>query len=411
MYSLHKPQTGTDISNKRLVLLLPWTNYLDVHLKKDTGLFPVYFSKEYNIPVEIVFFDGFTGSTKETFHRGVAIRKIKPPKGVTTVPSLKKSPFKFFSLLSKMFHFIKRESKSISHIMLFHLTYYSVFLCLYIKIRYPRIKIYIKMDTDETGARYLVKRRFSIVNIAVALADLVSCETKSGAQVFQGVPRLSKIQYVPNGIDDELYYPPPPPHSILVKERLLITVGNLFSYPKNTELLLDIIAGLHLRDWKVRLIGPLETEECDGFAYRAAFFARYPHLQSAVEFTGNISDRVELVRIMREATVFLFTSRWESFGIALLEAAAAGDYIISTDVGCAQEITKDGSFGFICPESLKGSQNEEVIKVAMIEHLQSVIDGKIDIEYNRNSQKDYAFQQYTMSSIVNKPCFKDFLGA
>jgi glycosyltransferase involved in cell wall biosynthesis len=191
----------------------------------------------------------------------------------------------------------------------------------------------------------------------------------------------------------------------------IVTVARFFSYQKNTELLLDIIAGLNLRDWKVRLIGPLEAKECDGSAYRASFFARYPHLQDVVEFTGNISDSIELARIMQEATVFLFTSRWESFGIALLEAAAAGDYIISTDVGCAREITKNGSLGFICPESCTDIQNEEAVKTAAIEHLQSIIDGKIAVEYNRSMQRNYVFEQYTMSSIVNKPCFKDFLGA
>jgi glycosyltransferase involved in cell wall biosynthesis len=194
-------------------------------------------------------------------------------------------------------------------------------------------------------------------------------------------------------------------------ENIIMTVGRLFSYQKNTELLLNIIAGLHLKDWKVRLIGPLETEECDGFAYRASFFTRYPHLQDAVEFTGNISNRVELVRIMREATVFLFTSRWEGSSLALLEAAAAGNYIITTDVGGARDVTKNGEFGFICPESRTDIQNEVTIKTAVIEHLQSIIDGKVAIEHNRDMQKNYVFEQYTMSSIVNKPCFKDFLGA
>jgi glycosyltransferase involved in cell wall biosynthesis len=194
----------------------------------------------------------------------------------------------------------------------------------------------------------------------------------------------------------------------VMERSTIITVGRLFSYPKNTELLLDIIAGLDLMDWKVRLIGPLETEECDGSAYRDSFFMRYPHLQESVEFTGNISDAAELMNIMREAKVFLFTSRYESFGIALLEAAAAGNYIITTDVGCAWEITKGGSFGFICPESHRGLQNEGAIKAAAIEHLQSIIDGKIPVDRDRNMRRNYIFEHYTMTNIIQKKCFKEF---
>jgi glycosyltransferase involved in cell wall biosynthesis len=175
-------------------------------------------------------------------------------------------------------------------------------------------------------------------------------------------------------------------------------------------LLLEIVTGLNLRNWKVRLIGPLETEECDGVAHRASFFMQYPHLQDTVEFTGNVSDALELTCIMQEAKIFLFTSRYESFGITLLEATAAGNYIIATDVGSARDITKDGLFGFICPESCRGRQNEAMIKSAAINHLQSIIDGKIAIEWNRSIQQDYIFKHYTMSNIVKKECFKEFFG-
>jgi glycosyltransferase involved in cell wall biosynthesis len=305
-----------------------------------------------------------------------------------------------------MLRFIKKERKAISHIMMFHVSSYSVFLLLYIKIRHPHIKVYIKMDTNEDGAINLAKHRFSMLNIGIACADLVSCETKRAAEIFQGIPHLSKIVYIPNAIDDELYLKEKSYHT--AQKNIIITVARLFSYQKNTDLLLDIIAGLNLKDWKVRLIGPLESEECNGAGRAASFFMRYPHLRGDVEFVGAINDAEALKDSMREAKVFLFTSRYESFGIALLEAAAAGNYIIATDVGSARQITKDGELGFICPESRRNHQNESAIKAAAAEHLQAIIDGTVDIEGKLSMRRDYIFTHYTMRAIVTKPCFKEF---
>jgi glycosyltransferase involved in cell wall biosynthesis len=393
---------------KKLILLLPWTEYLDVHLKKDTGLFPVYFAKTYNMPVEIVFFESPL-STQITSHRGVAIRRLKSIKGIINPPGLFKQPFKFFKFLLRIFGFIKKENNVISHIMLFHLTSYTAFLCIYIKMRYPHIKTYIKLDMSESGARRLAGHGNLFQNIIwynlIPHIDLISAETKRVVSALRKNPCLSKIEYVPNGFDDELVS-----YSAdsLPRCNTIITVARLFSAPKNTELLLEILSILDLKGWKVKLIGPIETNERDGFSICADFFIKHPHLRNAVEFTGNISNVAQLARILGESKIFLFTSRFESFGIALLEAAAAGDYVITTDVGCGRDLTRNGKFGFVCPESRTGFQNEAVIKQTMANYLQSIIDGKIDIDGNRIMQKEYIFKNYAMSEIVKSPCFRNF---
>ncbi|MFQ5716635.1 MAG: glycosyltransferase family 4 protein, partial [Nitrospinales bacterium] len=58
----------------------------------------------------------------------------------------------------------------------------------------------------------------------------------------------------------------------------------------------------------------------------------------------------------RNADVFVYPSLYENFGQPILEAAAAGLAIISTNVGIAKEIIRDGENGFIVdgdPEVIK----------------------------------------------------------
>ena len=45
----------------------------------------------------------------------------------------------------------------------------------------------------------------------------------------------------------------------------------------------------------------------------------------------------------------MLTSRWEAFGIVLIEAMAMQKAIVATDAEAIPEIIKDGETGYICP--------------------------------------------------------------
>jgi N-acetyl-alpha-D-glucosaminyl L-malate synthase BshA len=64
-----------------------------------------------------------------------------------------------------------------------------------------------------------------------------------------------------------------------------------------------------------------------------------------VRFVGK-QDQIE--DILSIADLFLLTSEYESFGLAALEAMAAGVPVISTDAGGLGEINIDGKTGFTC---------------------------------------------------------------
>jgi glycosyltransferase involved in cell wall biosynthesis len=78
---------------------------------------------------------------------------------------------------------------------------------------------------------------------------------------------------------------------------------------------------------------------------------RLTHAQGAdrlkpVRMLGSV-DEDDLLGAYAAAEVFAFPSMHESFGIVLLEAAAAGVPIVSRKVGVAEEIVTEGSTGFM----------------------------------------------------------------
>ena len=59
--------------------------------------------------------------------------------------------------------------------------------------------------------------------------------------------------------------------------------------------------------------------------------------------------RVEPRAWLERARVFAHTSRWEGFGIVLLEAMLAGLPVVATRVSAIPEIVADGTTGLLAP--------------------------------------------------------------
>ena len=101
------------------------------------------------------------------------------------------------------------------------------------------------------------------------------------------------------------------------------------------ELLLKILAKVDLKDWKFYLIGPIENNFQSSINH---FYRQNPSKKESVIFTGSIYDKKELFEYYNKSRVFVLTSRHEGFAFALVEAAYMKNYIVSTNVGGAEDV-------------------------------------------------------------------------
>ncbi len=74
------------------------------------------------------------------------------------------------------------------------------------------------------------------------------------------------------------------------------------------------------------------------------FLENNPELISKIRLMGKVND---LYQILAYADVFMLPSQQESFGLAALEAMAAGTPVISSNAGGIPEVNKHGVTGFI----------------------------------------------------------------
>ena len=76
-------------------------------------------------------------------------------------------------------------------------------------------------------------------------------------------------------------------------------------------------------------------------------------LADRVVFLGRL-DRTDLARLLWRSDVLVLPSRQEAFGVAALEAMAAGVAVVVSDVGGLGEIVRDRRDGLLCPPGRPG---------------------------------------------------------
>lgn len=157
-----------------------------------------------------------------------------------------------------------------------------------------------------------------------------------------------KIHQIPCGIDPKMYSFPTDvarfrrEHRIGENDRLVLYVGN-FGGRKSILSLVRVMQWVlvSVPNAKLLLIG--DGTGVNGIVKLAQKLGILDHLVILV----HVSDE-ELYAAYRSADVFAFPSLDESFGIALVEAAASGLPIVSTRVGIAPQIVTEGVNGYIC---------------------------------------------------------------
>lgn len=178
------------------------------------------------------------------------------------------------------------------------------------------------------------------------------------------------------------------------KENVMVCVGRIGCYQKNTEMLLNALRKTDLKDWKIYMLGPITSsfdlkEGGDFQKVIDQFFEECPWYKERLIFTGMVYDQKTVFEYYNRAKVLLMTSRHESWGNVYSEAAALGCYILSTDVGGATLCSNDWKFGY----RLKQENIGDLAKA-----INEVVEGKVDM----NEEMSISYYDLCYSNLVNK---------
>lgn len=289
------------------------TDIQDIHLSKDVVSIP-YFLKKNNL------YDSSLLTYK--YREEVNIKSYKQY-GL----KINNIPNRFGFYLDNILY-LKKNSKKIDILNLYHVDRISFFQSIVYKIFNHRGKLYIKMDCDKNDFDriYMSKfKRYVIFYTLYNLANLITVESSSVLDYIH-VLGFKKVKYLSNGFDIN-YITDSPNFS---KENIILTVGRIGTYQKATDFLLNSLIPFfkNNREWKLYLVGPIET---NFNKFIENFFLQNPDLKDSIIFFGEISDKQSLMRIYQKSKIFVLPSRFESFGLVLLEALANGCYLVMSD--------------------------------------------------------------------------------
>ncbi|KAF0115353.1 MAG: glycosyltransferase [Rhodobacteraceae bacterium] len=175
-----------------------------------------------------------------------------------------------------------------------------------------------------------------------------------------------------------------PPAARLTVPHLLF-VGR-FDRIKGGDLVLDAFTRIADRhpDCRLTFVGPDGgIAQPDGSSlHLAEAIARLPApTRDRIEILGRKS-RAEVAALRSTHPITLIASRYETFGVALIEAMAAGSAIVSARVGGCAEVLRDGETGFLVPT--------EDAKALADACLRLLGDPDLTLQFGRAAQADVA---------------------
>ena len=172
--------------------------------------------------------------------------------------------------------------------------------------------------------------------------SLIACSASMSDEISELFgPDLAEIVVIRNGIDSSRW--PFAPRRAHTGPPELLFIGRL-EYEKGVH---EVIAALP----RIRRTHPGTTLTIAGDGTQQDWLvevARKHKVLRCVRFVGRV-DHDELLRLMHRADAAVLPSHYEPFGIAALEAAAAGIPLVTSNVGGLGEAVIDGETGVSFP--------------------------------------------------------------
>lgn len=324
-----------------------YTLYLttrDQHLVKDEGMVPYHLSK---IGYESHFVSFLEKNPSNEFQKeveGLILHTLKRKKKLPSQPPL-------MMAYKEAFKFLFAHRQEIDILNLYYIKH-SILYGLFYKLVHPKGILYLKMDMDPLQMGKENKQKLHFIRKYIYklylhyIVDKVTAESLRGYRLMKAHYNLDedKLMYMPNGIDDR-YLDSTPMCQYAEKKNLIVWVGRVGTYQKNTEMLLEACKNIQWRDdWELHFIGPIS----EPFKDKIKEFYQETSLENRVKFIGPIWDRYELFAYYNRSKIFCMTSRYESFGFVCIEAQAFGNWLLTTPIVTAEDfINKTGYGGYL----------------------------------------------------------------
>jgi L-malate glycosyltransferase len=187
-----------------------------------------------------------------------------------------------------------------------------------------------------------------LAKVLLRKADwLVACSNGLRDEILLFVPECAtRLVAIPNGIDASAFLALAVAPFQLPEEfrnrRLLVSIG-AYQHKKGHDILLHAFAKLKAGGCEAVLVIAGQ-----GSSRMMAELATDLGIRGDIVFLEDLPP-AQIAALMKRADLFVLPSRWEPFGLVLLEAAAAQKPVVVTNTAGASELVRHGDTGMIVP--------------------------------------------------------------
>lgn len=204
------------------------------------------------------------------------------------------------------------------------------------RVPFPRLRLVFTLHDTRIGMnRFEVVLHNALIDITIAISRAVAAEAHS--------LRIARVVQIDNGLPTTRFSGVPT--KPLGSTAKVISVARLLPEKKGQDILLRAIKRCIDRGLDVEgaLVGSPLVGDSQTLPLLQALVA-------SLRLTGRIriiQGRSDVVALLRESDIFVMASRFEGFGIALVEAMAAGLPVIASNIDGPAEIITDGVDGLL----------------------------------------------------------------
>lgn len=195
------------------------------------------------------------------------------------------------------------------------------------------------LSKEESRYLDIVRWTQSTINYSDAIITVSEILKK---EVLQDYPLSEKVIYIPNGVDLELFN----------KEnsngnQSILHIGR-FSLEKGVDLLPDIIKNVLDKNKKIKFVLVVSDKNIPLSLEKVK--KKLEDLEKKHErfiWHRDIIGREEIKDLFKQSLIYIQPSRYEAFGLTVLEAMACGKAVIVSDIGGLSEVVENA--GLIIP--------------------------------------------------------------
>ena len=149
---------------------------------------------------------------------------------------------------------------------------------------------------------------------------------------------LKSTKIIPNGVDLELfkYYP--------ITKKNVLFIGR-FSKDKGIDLLPELIEQIMMiKDATFTAICPFTSAEGELKQIRSSIARLEKRYKERLKIITASQHQEKLIKLYQESQVYIQPSKYESFGLCILEAMAIGRPVVAFNVGGIPEVIGDSGY-------------------------------------------------------------------